>query len=325
MTLSMWQIIFAFVFLFCAAGSIFHAMRSRKMQSTYCSVGFLGILLVVVMPGWLTAICALIGVIGICILIHGKSTGNFRKSVTGMILLICGLVAFLIGRAFMGPDDDETLRWKLQQYGLSQYEKLGRYAKEQYPDKSVMAVVPENMPERQKEFLKAFEKGYGSSIDVVEQGNFDYNRFREENTGLDRDTYEEKLQEAKQEFSLENIFQSSEMQGAEVVLLLTGLSGNRLECLDTLNSLKKASKILLIPADFAGRKNVLSPYIREGQIGALVMMNADSSIQNDVPENMEEAFAARYVLVTAENIDAMLEDPKYRVLLFDDEAGQNEE
>lgn len=55
------------------------------------------------------------------------------------------------------------------------------------------------------------------------------------------------------------------------------------------------------------------------------MMNADSSIQNDVPENMEEAFAARYVLVTAENIDAMLEDPKYRVLLFDDEAGQNEE
>ena len=98
-----------------------------------------------------------------------------------------------------------------------------------------------------------------------------------------------------------------------------------MECLDTLNSLKKASKILLIPADFAGRKNVLSPYIREGQIGALVMMNADSSIQNDVPENMEEAFASRYVLVTAENIDAMLEDPKYRVLLFDDEAGQNEE
>ena len=173
--------------------------------------------------------------------------------------------------------------------------------------------------------MKAFEKGYGSSIDVVEQKYFDYNQFREENVGLDRDAYEKKLQEARQEFSLENMFQSSEMQGAEVVLLLTGLPAKRLECLDTLYGLKKASKILLIPAEFAGKKNVLSPYIREGQIGALVMMNADSSIQNDVPENMEEAFASRYVLVTAENIDAMLEDPKYRVLLFDDEAERNEE
>lgn len=325
MTLSLWQIILSFVFLFCAAGSIFHAMRTRKLQSTFCSVAFLGLIVIVVMPGWLTAFCTAVCVVGICMYLYGKSSGNFRKSITGSIVFVCGLIAFLIIRAFLAPDDNETMRWKLQQYGLSQYEKLGQYAREHYPEKNVMAVVPENMPERQKEYLKAFEKGYGSSIEVVEQGYFDSIRFREENAGLDSETYRRKMQEAQQELSLEKIFQSSEMRDADVILLIAGLSGKRSDCLAALNSLKENSQTLLIPADCSGVTSVLSPYIRDGQIGALVLMNVNSSIRNDVPESMEEAFAARYVLVTAENIDAMLNDPLYRVVLFDEEAEQDEE
>ena len=323
--LSAFQIILAFIFLLFAGGSAFYGARSRKTVPIYSALVFLGFILMTLFPGWLLALCILMIVVGACILFHGQSKQIFKKKVTGWILLFAGLIAFAVIRYVMAPDDNETLRLKLKQYSLAEYEKLGSFAQERYAGLNVIAVVPENMTDRQKDCLKAFEQGYGGTVDTVEQKMIDFVAFREENAHLESAEYNALLQKTINDHSLENLFRSGEMIGVDVVLLLTSLPGKRIECLSTLNSLRDSRKILLLPMDCAGRVNVLSTYIRDGLIGALVMMNADSSIKNDVPENLEEAFNSRFVLVTAENIDAMLEDPKYRVVLFDDEAEPREE
>ena len=81
---------------------------------------------------------------------------------------------------------------------------------------------------------------------------------------------------------------------------------------------KKVS--LLIPHGSTGyATQCFAPYIKAGKIGAIVLMNVDSSISADVPENPEEVFDSRYVLVTSENIDTLQNDRNYKVMLVDDD------
>lgn len=325
-TLSIAQIIWSVLLVLVAGVSGFLAARNRNLSLAYVAILLLGGVLMILFPGiWgALAVCAMI--VGCCMFLAGRSKNISGKTKLGVVIFLIGTIAFVVAQIMTQPDDDATLLGRTLSYDIAQYEKLGMFAKERYAGMNVVAVVLEGKSARDEQMLKAFEKGYGASVETVEWAPLDVLAFNEENRELKTDNprrYNALLTQAEIEHSIENVILSS-ASDADVVLLLVGLPSKRAENLRTLNALKKtrkAKKILLIPNGKGGETEVLAPFIENGLIGAFVMINVKSSIQNDVPENVEEAFNSRFVLVTSENIETMKNDP----MLRDPEAENAEE
>lgn len=315
-----WQLVFIGLLFLGACVSVFLASRRQNTQLIYIAIGLLGLTLMVAFPDVWLILCLLVLTAGGCIVYYGQTAKSFQKSILGIILLLAGAIAFVVVRQFTGPDDEDLLKQRRMLYDLAQYEKLGKVANEKHPAAKAAVIVPADMTEQQKELVKAFEKGIGAPVVIVEEKTIDFQQFQQDNAGLSDEAYEQKLAEEKNKYSVEALLKSPKMAGVKVVLMMTALPGKKDECVSLLNTVKAKRMSLLVPADSAKRASVwLEPYIRGGQVCALVLVNADSAINRDVPENedMTAAFNARYVLVTSENIDAMKNDPKYGTMLVD--------
>lgn len=318
-TFSIWQMVFMALLFIGAIASVFYSKRTQNPLYIHVAICLLGLILMIAFPGIWLFLCTLALTGGACLLYQGQNRNSLKKTVIGAALLILGAVFFVLVRQWQSPNEDSLQN--LKKYNLVQYEKLGTFAKEKYSGSMVAVIVPPEMSEQQKELLKAFEKGLGASVMVVEETQFDPQAFREENAGLQQEKYESKLKEEMAKCSLGALLNSSALAEAEVVLMMTSLPAKKEEIIPFIKDLKDSGKILLIPEGSAKTAaKWLQKSIQEGQIGALVLLNTDSNINDKVPEDVNKAFEARYVLVTSENIEAMVNDNKYKVMLVDDEA-----
>ncbi len=320
-TFSILQMVFMGLFLCGAVLCAYSAKKNQSTRSFFGAICMLGLVLITAFPNIWLILCILLMIAGGCLLVYGQAANVFSKTVTGMVLLLTGIIAFAVACGLLNPDEEDELSKKRLQYGLAQYEQLGKVAMEKYSGSDVAVIVPPDMTEQQNEFVKAFEKGYGASVKIVEEKLFDSYAFQEANSDLNEKDYLKKFAAEQEKCSLKTLIRSPELASADVILMLTVPPTKKEECIPFLEEVKKRKKVLLFPADTGRRISVwLEPYIRGKQVGALVLMNVESSIRNEVPEDAEGAFNARYVLVTSENLDEMMNNRSYRVMLTDDSA-----
>lgn len=317
------QLILIALLLGGAGFSVFLAKRSQRPLFIHVAILLLGFVLVVAFNNIWLGICILFLAAGGCMAYHGQCTKSFQKTIAGIVMLVVGLISFIVVRISLEPDPEEELSAKRLQYDLAQYETLGKMAMAKYSGQNVAVIVPPDMTEQQKKMLEAFEKGFGASVKVVQEKQFDPQAFREANVNMQEDKYQKKLETEMAKFSLKTLLLSPEMAKVNVVLMMTALPAKKTECLSFLEEAKKKKKVLLIPADSAKRASVwLEPYISNkhghAPVGMLVLKNSDFNIQEDVPEKTEDAFKACYVLVTSDNIDNVANDPQYKVMLVED-------
>lgn len=312
--ISITQVILAALFVLGAGAAAFVACRNRNSIYPYLAIVLLGCALFCLFPSLWLILCTCVMTFGGCVLFYGQKKNIQKKSIMGIAILLAGTIAFVVVQQLIQPDGPEKMHEKQMRYDLAQYEILGRYAKEHYSGQTIAAVIPKEKQPRHDELLKAFEKGYGSSVTVVEYDPFDMMAFIEENGELKENNpkrYQALLakEEVKQSFEAQVLAGADD---ADVVLFVSGLPGKRMECLRALNAFKKAKKTLLIPSGCGGETSVLAPFIEKGTVGAFVMIKGDSSIQNDIPEDPQEAFNSRFEFVTSENIEEKKNDPMLR-------------
>ena len=320
-TFEVWQIVLLVLLFLGTCITAFFAYSTQKRALVYAVIFLLGLMLVVMFSNLFLSLAIAVFTVGVCLLYHGHASKSLLKMGVGIGIFLVGIVLFFVIKSNLTLDEDElSLRRNL--YDIAQYERLGALAAEKYPGAEVVAVVPPNMSERQKKQLEAFEKKYGSAVTVVEEKQFDSQAFREENADLNSKRYQAKMDAEMAACSLPVLFQTPALRSADVVLMVTAMPSNKQECLRLFKVLTKMKKkvSLLIPHGSTGSATqCFAPYIKAGKIGAIVLMNVNSSISADVPENPEEVFDSRYVLVTSENIDTLQNDRNYKVMLVDDD------
>lgn len=321
-TLSVWQLIFMLLFFCGAVAAVFFAKRSQNNGLFYAAICQLGIILIIAFPiAWLI-LCSIALTIGACLLLYGHAAKAPGKMIMGIVILLVGTITFGVLRHNLTSVDE--VKEKQIRYENIQFEKLGKFSAEKYSAKNVAVLMPPDPSERQSEQIKAFEENYGAPVKHVEGMFFDFQAFYDKLRSSKRLSSGE-IQK-KLESEIRAYFGKSELAGVDVVLMMVGLPKDRAEFQTLFKVLKQKNVKLLIPnAHAVPAVRWFAPYVERGQIDAIVLLNVNSDIRNVIPENMEEAFNARYVLVTSENIDTVKADPNYKAMLVDRDVDGEEE
>lgn len=237
-------------------------------------------------------------------------------------VMIGGVAAMLVGAIlFMNPfgcSNLSVMRKNTVLYNQAQGEYLGKYAAEHFAGKKVAVVVSslddETAKQMTAEFIAAFEKGFGGKVEKTVTAKFVQpgSRPPEEMTAEDLERSPKNAHPYNQAFD--------ECEGCEVILNFAGLPNvlptERAE-LKKISAIQSGTAVMLLPQNESNQVQYLREYIRDGAIAALVINRVDANklAKDAVPEKIEDAFKARFLLVDKKNIEELAESANYKYLL----------
>lgn len=263
---------------------------------------------------WMTAGLLLAGG-GFLLMTLAERKGVLSRLVISFFLLLAGII--IVCTVILTPAGSGTKELEnLLKYDNVQAECLGDFVKRNYPGKTVGIVLSgfnstEESKKEQEDFVRSFEKGFGKaatkSATLPDPASIKYS-----NTETTAAGEEQRRLQRGQFYSASTYDDIIAQTGCDVVLNLAGFPPDKEE-MPQLACLRDTERVLILPCNESNHTQYLREAIRSGVVGALVIFNIDASpLKKDLPENREQAFRTRFLMLTKENIDAVADLPEYK-------------
>lgn len=255
--------------------------------------------------------------------LKGFRTHNPMKKVQGLFIAFFGVLFLVLSGLFSGGEGKDMNKYMSRLEYVQGY-ALGNFVREKYAGKTVSAVIRSDVtPEEeagQKEIIRGFEASWGSPVQINIMKIAP--RFVGDPTPEAPNT--SNLQEWKKSLSGASFNEALSNAGSDIVLDFAGLpvAAAEQQKVDVLNT---GSPLLIFPAGIVENCSILLEPLRRGTVAAIVLERLDAGKLSAIPRSEQEAFNARFVLVTAGNVDELAKSEDYKYILNDPDLLQNAE
>jgi len=251
-----------------------------------------------------------------------KQRNQFR-TLAGVVFAIIALIIFSMSGSMSSSDSEMTRNLTRFDYicGFA----LGKYVRENYPDKTVSALVRSDVSgkaaDTQREIIKGFEAAWGSQVQVNTLTVAP--RF---NTPDAQHRIASNLQAWEKSLSAESFNTALTACATDIVLDFAQFP-QKLEDLESLSSLTGGKPMLILPQGADQFSQYLEDPIKKGYVAAMVLPNVKAKkLSAKIPASEDEAFNQRFIMVTSKNFDDFAKDNSYKWRLLDPEKiSQNEQ
>ncbi len=304
------------VFLICLIVGLVCCIKGKLKNNAVlliAGIGLVAIGAIVLMASWLATLGILLCAAGLILLLTAGQKN--RLAAIAACAVILGGIAALLGsqRASDGNAAHAIDRFLEQSY--VQGAVLGEYVRKNYSGKTVGVLIPaaatERMAEQQEQMLAGFRDGLGRDADkVIRREKFDPEKILEGEEDL---PLMQRFLRYSSGARFDSLFESV---ACEVILNMAG-SPAPAEEIRECAAMSSGEKVLIFPENELNHSSRLYEFIKNGNIGALVIPSANAvSFRNSLPEgNAQVKFDSVYKLITPENIDVYVNKPEYRSVL----------
>lgn len=311
----MFLTILSFILLIAGGAGIFLGKKNNNVIFVFAGTGAAVLGLACLFASWSGVIGAILIGIGFCALQMTPQTAKVRIF-GNFLILLAGIALIMAGQygAFDGADSD--LLKKEFRFNEVQGEYLGQFVRQQHSGKTVAIILPGNQNSRdgellqtEKEFIAAFEKGFGGKVTVKAMPVPDMDM-----PGTDAPAEEiEKYMAVSRSLSLAASYDRTfDSVDCEVLVNLAGLPPDAYE-FRRLSAFDQPGRIFILAENGNNQTERLHKIIKSGVIGGLVMISSTpKKLSEDLPDDLEGAFRARYVLITPDNVEEYVNDPLYK-------------
>ncbi len=302
----MYDLILFIILLIAGVGCAFTGKKGNNVVMLGTGIGLAALGSIILFATILATLGVLLAAAGI----FGLLTAGKKNKIVLAVVTIAGAILILVGQSG-GPSAGtvDRLLNQTEQLNFAQGEALAQFIRENYSGKTVAAILPpyqDGKPDRLTQaMMDGFAKGFGGQPDAVvvrealvidESGDVPVMaQMREYESGA----------------AFDELFQSAK---ADVLLNLAGLPGTQVE-ISRCETLQDGKTVMILPESEYLNPALLADAVRDGAVGALVVINPKSSLKN-LPEDMPGMFKARFTVLTPQNIEEYIQNPAYQSMFI---------